>query len=261
MWIASRLCLIDGEVEPRRQRDRPHHSHGIFAKADLGIADRSHDAGAQILESADVVDDRKRGDVVEQRVDREVAPERIFFGRAEGVVVVDQMVGRSLAAMPFRGRDAAESRISRQRCGFLLEDLVGRVRKWMMDRRRHSVLHDLLTGRDLSPERGDLDDLRAELDVRQAETPADDPAVAEQLLDLIGVRGGADVEVFRPAADQEIADAPADQIRRVVELTQPIENLQGVRVDVAAREHVLGTRNDPRVSHRRHCTKYVTNGC
>jgi len=55
----------------------------------------------------------------------------------------------------------------------------------------------LLFLRDLPPERGDLDHLRAEADVRQAEAASDDEAVPEQLLDLIRVRVGADVEIFR----------------------------------------------------------------
>ena len=46
---------------------------------------------AQIVEATDVVDDRERRDVVEQRVDGEVAPKRIFFGRAEGVVAMNQL--------------------------------------------------------------------------------------------------------------------------------------------------------------------------
>ena len=52
-------------------------------------------------------------------------------------------------------------------------------------------------GRDLAAERRDLDHLRAELDVREPEAAADDPAVAEQLLDLIRMRRRADVEILR----------------------------------------------------------------
>ena len=39
----------------------------------------------------------------------------------------------------------------------------------------------------------------AEVDVREFEAPPDDPAVAEELLDLTGSRGGRDVEVLRLA--------------------------------------------------------------
>ena len=56
----------------------------------------------------------------------------------------------------------------------------------------------------------------AELDVREPEAPADDPAVPEQPLDLVRVRVGADVEVLRPAAEQQVADAAADEVGDVV---------------------------------------------
>ena len=110
-------------------------------------------------------------------------------------------------------------------------------------------------GCDLAAERRDLDHLGAELDVREPEAAADDPAVPEQLLDLIRMRRRADVEVLGPAPEQEVANAAADQIGDVVGLPQPVEHFQRVGVDVAARERVLRARNDPRFDHRRHCTK------
>ena len=130
----------------------------------------------------------------------------------------------------------------------------------MHDGRGHAVLHDFLARLHLAAERRDLDDLRAELHVREPEAAADDPAVPEQLLDLIRMRRRADVEVLGPAAEQQVADAAADEIGDVVELAQPVENLQRVRIDVAARERVLGARDDPRFDHRRHCTKSVVGG-
>ncbi len=90
----------------------------------------------------------------EERVDREVAAERVFFRRAERVVVMDEVAA-------FGGR---------------------RIR------RGHAVGDDLFARRQLAPERGDLDDLGAELDVREPEPPADDPAVPEELLDLRRMR-------------------------------------------------------------------------
>ena len=54
---------------------------------------------------------------------------------------------------------------------------------------------------------------------------------------------------------EQVADAAAHEIGDVIVLPQAIENLQRVRVDVAARDRVLGARNDPRLSHRGHCTK------
>src|SRR6202040_1901030 len=120
----------------------------------------------------------------------------------------------------------------------------------VFDRRWHTVLHDFLASRDVPSKRRDLDDLRAKLDVCQTEAPSDDPAVTEQLLHLVRVRRRTDVEILRAADDQEVADASADQIRRVVELAQPIKHPQCVRVDVAARQWVLGARDDPWLDHR-----------
>ena len=79
-----------------------------------------------------------------------------------------------------------------------------------------------LVRRDLPPERGHLDRFRAELDVGESEPPSDDPAVAEQLLDLVRVRRRADVEVLGPAAEQQVAHAAADEVGDVVVLVELI---------------------------------------
>ena len=87
--IASTIGWIDVEIEPRREDDRAQHAHRVLEEPDLGIADRSDQPTSKILETVDVVDDRVRGDVVEERVDREIAPEGVFLRRAERVVAVD----------------------------------------------------------------------------------------------------------------------------------------------------------------------------
>ena len=114
----------------------------------------------------------------------------------------------------------------------------------------NAVLRDLLAWLYLSPERGDLHDLRAEADVGEPEAPADNPAIPEELLDLIRVRGGADVEVLRPSAEQEIAHAPADEIRDVVVLPKSVQHFERIRVDVAARKCVLLSGDHLRLGHR-----------
>ena len=107
----------------------------------------------------------------------------------------------------------------------------------------------------LAAEGGDLDGLGAEPDVREPEAPADDPAVPEQPLDLVRMRGRADVEVLRPAAEQQVADAAADEVGDVVVLVEPVENLQRVRVDLFAGDRVLGARHDHRNPSERIVTK------
>ena len=136
-----------------------------------------------------VVDDGERADVVEQRVDREVAPERILFRRAERVVAVD-------AADRRFGAPVSAPRPLHRSPG-----LLGGGQ---------------LLGRHLPAERRDLDGLRAETHVGETEAPADDPAVPEQPLDLVRMRRGADVEVLRPPAEQQVADAAADEIGDVI---------------------------------------------
>src|SRR6185295_3216458 len=88
----------------------------------------------------------------------------------------------------------------------------------------------------------DLDRLFAELDVREPEPAADDPAVSKQPLDLIRMRVGADVEVLRAAAEHQIANAAADQIRGVAVLIEPVEHAQRIGIDVPSRDRMIRAR-------------------
>jgi hypothetical protein len=105
--------------------------------------------------------------------------------------------------------------------------------------------------RDWTPERRDLDRLGAETDVRQPEASADDPAVPEQLLDLIGMRRRADVEILGTTAEEQVTDAAADQIRDVVALIETIEDLQRIGVDLLPRNRMRLPRDDDRLTHRK----------
>ena len=51
---------------------------------------------------------------------------------------------------------------------------------------------------------------------------------------------------FGPAAEQQVAHAAADQVGDVVELAQPVEDLERVGVDVAARDRMCLARDDDR---------------
>ena len=95
---------VDREAETRGERHRPLHPHRVLAEADIGIADDRTTPRAQILEAADVVDDGERGDVVEERVQREIAPEGVLLGRAERVVAMDQVVVLAVAPGVSAGR-------------------------------------------------------------------------------------------------------------------------------------------------------------
>ena len=93
-------------------------------------------------------------------------------------------------------------------------------------------------------EGGDLDDLAAEDHVRQPEAAADQAAVAELLLDLLGRGVGGHVEVLRVMADQQVAHGAADQIGRKTRITQAIKHAQSVGADVPARDGVCFARDD-----------------
>jgi hypothetical protein len=94
----------------------------------------------------------------------------------------------------------------------------------------------------LPPERRHLDRLRAELDVREAEPASDDPAIPEELLDLVRMRGRADVEILRMPSEQKVADAAADQVCDVVVFVELVQNFECRGIDVPPRDGVLGSR-------------------
>src|SRR5581483_10237771 len=186
--------LLDLETETRCELDRAHHPHGVLAETDIGIADHPHAFLPHVLEAADVVDHREIGDVVEERVDREVAPLRILKRRAERVVIRDQEI-------------------------------------FVLFIRRASLR--------LAPEGRDLDDLILKDDVHQPEAPADDAAVAEETADVARMRIRRDVEVLRLPVHQQIAHAASAQIRAIAAAMQPVENLQNVFRNAAARDRVI----------------------
>ena len=117
--------------------------------------------------------------------------------------------------------------------------------------RGHAVLHDFLARLHLATERRDFDDLGSELDVGEAEAAADDPAVPKQLLDLIGMCGGPDVEILRPTSEEQIPHAAADEVGDVIPLSQPVQNLERVRITIGTRQGVLGAGYHPWFGHRR----------
>ena len=110
--------------------------------------------------------------------------------------------------------------------------------------RGYALGDHFFASRELAAEGRHLDDLRAELDVREAEPASDDPAVPEELLDLRRMRGGSDVEVFGFPAEQQVANAAAHQICDVVSLPKAIEHFERVRIDVAARDRMRVARHD-----------------
>ncbi len=137
----------------------------------------------------------------------------------------------------------------------MVDQLLAFGRRWVG--RRDAIGDHFFAGNDLPAERGHLDDLHPELDVREPEPSSDDPAVPKELLDLIRMCGGADVEILRPAAEEQVADAAAHEVGHVMVLPQTVEHLQCIRIDIAARDRVLFASDDTRGDHVRHCSKRV----
>ena len=48
-----------------------------------------------------------------------------------------------------------------------------------------------------------------------------------------------DVEIFRAASEQQVADAAADQVRGVIVFVKPVQDLERVGINVAAGNRML----------------------
>ncbi|MNV16331.1 hypothetical protein D3C71_1070870 [compost metagenome] len=110
---------------------------------------------------------------------------------------------------------------------------------------QHAVFHLAVTAAivDVGAEGGHFDDLATKHDMGQAEPAADQAAVAEQRLDLLGRGIGGHVEVLGVAADQQVAHGASHQVAGEPGITQPVQHAQGVGADVLAGDGVLVTRN------------------
>jgi hypothetical protein len=83
-----------------------------------------------------------------------------------------------------------------------------------------------------APERRDLDHLAAaEEHVHETKSPPDDARVAEQPAHVLGAGVGRDVEVFRPAIEQQIAHAAPHEISLKTVPRQTTHDLLRVGVD------------------------------
>jgi hypothetical protein len=89
---------LDPEPEPAGELAGAEHAHRVFPETLVRIADDMDELAVEVLDAADVVDDREVADVVEQRVDREVAAEGVLLRRAIGIVAGDQELA-GLAAL------------------------------------------------------------------------------------------------------------------------------------------------------------------
>jgi hypothetical protein len=96
----------------------------------------------------------------------------------------------------------------------------------------------------LLAERGDLDGLGAEPYVRQPEAAADNPAVAEEPLDVVRMSARPDIEVLRTTMEEQIAYAATYEISLEVRRVKAIQDAEGIRIDVLSREAMFAPRDD-----------------
>ena len=75
---------IDAETKPGGEAHTAQQAQPVLVEARGGLADGADDAGLEIRESADVVDDFAVRRVFEQAVDGEIAASSVFLGRGEG---------------------------------------------------------------------------------------------------------------------------------------------------------------------------------
>jgi len=65
----------------------------------------------------------------------------------------------------------------------------------------------------MTPEGGYFDDFSSfEEDMNQPESPADDPAVFKEGIDLMGVSIGGDIEIFGGFSQEKVPDASPNEV-------------------------------------------------
>jgi hypothetical protein len=67
--------------------------------------------------------------------------------------------------------------------------------------------------------------------VNQSESAADDPAVLEEGIDLMGVGISGDIKIFRGLPQEEIPDTSSNEISQKSMMVKAIEDLQSLFID------------------------------
>ena len=148
----------------------------------------------EILQPTDIINNRKVSNIVEERINGEVAPESILTRCAELIL----------------NKKAVFPGIFRQFIG------VG-----------------------VAPEGGDLNDqVATEPDMGEPKPAPDQETVAKQLLHLLWCRVGANIEVLRRPAQQQVTNTAADQVSLVAVAMQSIEDFKRTFVNLFAGDAV-----------------------
>ncbi len=82
------------------------------------------------------------------------------------------------------------------------------------------------------------------VDMGEAEPSTDQPAIAEQLFNLVWSCIRSYIEVFRLTAEQQVADSAAYEVGIISLLLQPVQHTNSVVADPLAGNGMFRTRND-----------------
>ena len=195
---------LDAEAELGGETDGSQQAHGIFPVALVRVADQPQHPGADIIDAAGVIPDRKIGDVVIQRICSEITAPHVIINVAVAVIA----------------QDAPFFVLQQQRLVIGIE-LIFRC-----------------------PESRDFHDVTAKKHVREAKAPTDQAAIAEQTTHIFRVRVGGDIEILRLATKHQVAHAAPDQEGLVPGVTEPVHDLEGVLGDLRPRDVMLGPGDD-----------------
>ena len=248
--------------EPRRAQ----HAHRIFAVASLNVTDQSEALCLDVGQPAHVIPDREVGDVVIERVDREIAPPHVFVNAAvhvvaqqPAVIVLNAMARAARVATcgPCCATDLAHLEWLRDfESGYRLEgfDIArGQLLRQQLGFVFLPVGHRLFAGwRRAGGAKGrHFNHLAPIHDVRQPETPPYQATVAKQTPHLVGQGVGGDVKVLGVPPKDNVAHAAPDQESLKTGFFKPIQNAQGIGGNIGPRDRMIGARNDARRARRR----------
>ena len=93
------------------------------------------------------------------------------------------------------------------------------------------------------PESRDLDDLATEADMRQAKPPADQPAIAEQPLNLVRRCIGRDIKILGMQLEHRVTHTASNEEGLVTRLVQSVQNLECALGKLGPRNVVLRPRD------------------
>jgi hypothetical protein len=82
------------------------------------------------------------------------------------------------------------------------------------------------------------------MEMSQPEPSPHEPAVAEEFLDLGGSGVGNDIEVFRLATQEQVADAPAYKTGMKPVVSKAIEDTDRIVAEVAPGNRMIGAGDD-----------------